>query len=120
MSAAKIREILDKLTSAVLMAFFILLLLIFVLVFLINQGWQHPFQSLRAKTEMRIFLEETYPGQDLRIGFPTYNLIMSEFSTFVKDGEGQVLFGLSYTENSGVTECKALQTKDGHYYLAAE
>lgn len=117
MNADKIGKILYSLISAIGIAFFVLLLLIPIFLVLINQGWQHPFQSLQAKAEMRTYLEETYPEQNLHIGFPAYNMIMDDFSTFVKGEDGQVLFGLIYDENRGVTEHAAFQARDGSYCL---
>lgn len=114
------KKILHNLTTAIGMAFAALLVLIPVLFFLINQGWQYPIQSLQARAELRSYLEEEYAEQSLNIGFPAYNIIGNEFHTFAKDEKGRVLFGLSYTMHNGITEYKVSQAKDGHYYFDEE
>lgn len=95
----------------------VFLLVIPVLLFLINQGWQHPIQSLQTKAEMQSYMEEVYAGQELHVGFPIYNMAGDEFLAFVKDDEGQTLFGLSYAANRGIEEHKVIRKSDGHYYL---
>ena len=114
------KKMLHNLTTAIGIAFAAFLVLISVLVFLINQGWQHPIQSLHASAELRSYLEAEYPEQSLNIRFPKYNMIGNEFTTFAKDENDQVLFGLSYTIHNGITEYKVSQAKDGHYYFAGE
>lgn len=120
MNTAKIRKILSNLATAAGIAFIALLLLMIVFAWLINRGWQHPIHSLHAKTEMRSYLEETYTGQDLRIGFPAYNPVGDDFYSFIKDGDGQVLFGLTYVKNSGVTELNAFQNKHGYWIMTSD
>lgn len=120
MTAAGIRKILYHSVLAAGMAFAALILLMFVFVFLIEQGWQRPFQSLHARGEMQGYLEETYAGQDLSVGFPVYNMVRDEFYFIVKDGDGQALLGLVYAEDSGITECAVIQGRDGDYYLSSE
>lgn len=92
----------------------------FVFIFLFSRGWQRPVQSLQAKAEMRSYLEETYAGQELSIEFPVYNMVGDEFLARVKDEEGQILFGLSYTTYNGIAERKTVQGSDGQLYLSSE
>lgn len=120
MNTAKIRKVLSNLATAASIAVIALLLLMIVLAFLINQGWQHPIQSLHAKAEMRSYLKETYTGQDLRIGFPAYNPIGDDFYSFIKDGDRQILFGLTFAKGSGVTELNAFQNKHGYWIMTSD
>lgn len=43
-------------------------------------------------------------GREFRVGFPVYNMLENEFLAFVRDPEGQALFGLSYTARGGIAE----------------
>ena len=116
----KLRDLPKVLLTALYVAFTAFLLLTFAFLILIEQGLQHPLGSLRAKGEMRTYLEERYGGEDLRTGLPTYNMIMDDFSAFVKDPHGQVLFGLTWAEDTGIVERGAHVTEDGRYYLSYE
>ena len=113
----KVREYFASAFAAALLAVMLLVPLVLVLA---GQGWQHPIQSLRSRAEMQSYLEEAYAGREFRVGFPEYNMIGNEFLAFVKDPEGQVLFGLSYTAQGGIAERRAFQGRDGRYYLTAE
>lgn len=113
-----------NITTVTKTAFYAFLWLIpvffFVFIFLFSRGWEHPVRSLQAKAEMRSYLEETYAGQELRIEFPVYNMVGDEFLARVKDGEGQILFGLSYTRYSGIAEHETVRGSDGQLYLSGE
>lgn len=113
----RMREYVASAFSAALLA---VMLLVPLVLGLIGQGWQHPLQSLRSRAEMESYLEEAYAGREFRVGFPVYNMVGDEFLAFVKDPEGQVLFGLSYTAQGGLAERRAFQGRDDRYYLTAE
>ena len=120
MRGERIRKVRERFASAFTAALLAVMLLVPLVLVLVGQGWQHPLQSLRSRAEMQSYLEGAYAGREFRVGFPVYNMIGDEFLAFVRDPEGQVLFGLSYTAQGGIAEYRAFQGRDGRYYLTAQ